>query len=44
MQRDILFAQQVKAECEKMGIPCMVNDGTKTIEELYQWVKTAFGL
>lgn len=44
MQRDILFAQQVKAECEKMGIPCMVNDGTKTVEELYQWVKTAFGL
>ena len=33
-----------RAECEKMGIPCMVNDGTKTVEELYQWVKTAFGL
>ena len=44
MKRDILFAEQVRAECEKLGIPCIVNDGTKTIDELYRCVKTAFGI
>lgn len=43
MKRDILFAEQVKSECFKLGVPCLVNDGAKTIEEMYSSVKSAFG-
>ena len=39
MQRDILFAERVKAECAISGIPCVVNDGTRPVDELYQTVK-----
>ena len=44
MQRDILFAEQVRAECEKLDIPCIINDGTVSVEQLYQAVKSALGL
>jgi len=39
MQRDVLFAQQVRAECEKAGIPYLVNDGRRTEDETYELVK-----
>ena len=29
MERDILFAKQIKAECEENAVPCIVNDGLK---------------
>ena len=43
MQRDILFAKQVKKECAENAIPCIVNDGTRSVDEMYLWVQeTAF--
>ncbi len=39
MQRDVLFAERVKAECEKLEIPCIVNDGSRSVDEIYQTVK-----
>ncbi len=44
MERDILFAEQVKEECEKSGVPCIVNDGSRTVEEIYAVVKKLFDL
>ena len=41
MQRDILFAQQIQAECVASGIPCKVNDGSESVEQLLQWTKKA---
>ena len=41
MQRDILFAQQVKEECRANGITCFENDGSITVEELYDLVISA---
>ena len=37
MQRDILFAQQIQAECVTSGIPYKVNDGSESVEQLCQW-------
>ncbi len=39
MQRDILFAQQIQAECVTSGIPYKVNDGSESVEQLCQWAK-----
>ena len=39
MQRDILFAQQIHAECVTSGIPYKVNDGSESVEQLCQWAK-----
>lgn len=44
MQRDIMFAQQVKTMCEIDGIPCILNDGTKSEDEVYGTVKRALGI
>ena len=44
MQRDILFAEKVKAECENKKIPCLVNDGTRTEEEMFAAVEKLFAL
>lgn len=44
MERDILFAKQVKAECEENGVSCIVNDGARTKEELFKTVKKLFSL
>lgn len=44
MQRDVLFAGQVKAECEAMGVPCIVVDGTQPVDEVYESVKQKLGL
>ena len=44
MQRDILFARQVKKECDDKNIFCLVNDGSKTIQEIFDIVKAYFGL
>ena len=37
MQRDILFAQQIQAECIASGIPCKVNDGSESVGQIYEW-------
>lgn len=42
MERDILFAKQVKAECEANGVPCLVNDGSKSQDEIFAMVKELF--
>ena len=44
MQRDIFFAEQVKRNCDKNGIFCMINDGSRAPKELYEIVKCNFGL
>lgn len=44
MKRDILFAQQVKAECEEDSIPYIINDGSRTKNELFRIVKEQFNL
>lgn len=44
MERDILFAKQVKAECAENAVPCIVNDGLKTQDELFRIVKELFNL
>ena len=44
MKRDILFAEQVKVESEKNAVPCIVNDGLKTQDEMFSIVKELFEL
>lgn len=44
MKRDMLFAEQVRAECEKLGFPCIVNDGTRSRDEIFRIVKEMFKL
>ena len=44
MERDILFAEQVKAECEENAVPCIVNDGTRTQDEMFSIIKELFNL
>lgn len=44
MERDILFAQQVKVECEKNIVPCIVNDGFRSRDEIFSIVKELFHL
>ena len=44
IQRDKLFAEKVKAECENRKIPCLVNDGTRTEDELFATVEKLFAL
>ena len=44
MQRDILFARQVKSDCVRLGIPYLMNDGAQSIDRFYQSVKDALGL
>ena len=44
MQRDVLFAERVKAECEKSRIPCIVNDGSRSVDELCQIVKKSLDI
>ena len=44
MQRDVLFAERVKAECEKSRIPCSVNDGSRSVDELCQIVKKSLDI
>ena len=44
MQRDILFAERVRKECEETDVPCIVNDGSRTVDELYGIVKELFHL
>ena len=44
MERDILFAKQIKAECEENAVPCIVNDGLKRQDEMFRMVKELFHL
>lgn len=44
MQRDIMFAKQVKAMCEANDIPCILNDGMKSVDEEYETVKSVLGI
>lgn len=44
MERDILFAERVKEECEKNSVPCIVNDGLTGPDEMFELVKALFDL
>lgn len=44
MERDILFAKQVKEECEENAVPCIVNDGSRSQDEMFGIVKNLFRL
>ena len=44
MQRDILFAGQIERECAALGIPCIISDGSLSLDRLYQRVKRLLGL
>lgn len=44
MDRDILFAREVRKQCEKMGYNSFINDGGITINELVKRVSLQFGL
>ncbi len=39
MKRDILFAQRVEAACGEYGVPCIVNDGSISRDEMFEFVK-----
>ena len=42
--RDILFVEYVRSECEKNDIPCIINDGLISKDEMFEKVKKLFGL
>lgn len=42
MERDILFAKKVEVECKENGVPCIVNDGSRTQDEMFRIVKGLF--
>lgn len=42
MKRDILFAKQIIEECKDSNVPCIVNDGKRTEEELFYTVDKFF--
>jgi len=44
MKRDMLFAQEVKKQCEIDGITCLTNDGKTSINDIYIQVKDLLGL
>lgn len=44
MERDILFARQVQADCEAYGIPCIVNDGTTGLDAMFRTVTSLLHL
>ena len=44
MQRDILFAVQIERECAALGIPCVINDGSLSVDRMYRRVKQLLGL
>ena len=44
MERDTKYAQKVKNHAEELGMNILVIDGTKTINENYNYVKKCFGL
>lgn len=44
MNRDILFAKQVKAECDDDGFVCIINDGKKSEDEMYCIIKKYLNL
>jgi len=44
MQRNILFAKQVKIECRQRDITCIINDGARTVDTVYDIVKKSLGV
>ena len=38
------FAEYVRSECEKNDIPCIINDGLISKDEMFEKVKKLFGL
>lgn len=44
MQRDILFAERVKQECAAYKITCIVNDGCRNYDEIFDIVRKHFHL
>lgn len=44
MQRDIMFARQINEMCKANGIPCIINDGVKSVDEVYEIVKKVMNI
>ncbi len=44
MNRDILFADEVREQCNQMGYQAFVNDGLISIGEVVKKVATQFGM
>ncbi len=44
MNRDILFAEEVREQCNQMGYKAFVNDGSISIDELVKKVALQFGM
>lgn len=44
MERDVLFANEVQQACTAADIPCIVNDGRLSVDEMYEQVKAALGV
>ena len=42
MNRDILFAEEVYKQCDENNYKIIINDGSKTIEELLKIVEQNF--
>jgi len=44
MQRDVLFAKQVQEDCRRSGVPCIVNGGDISEDEMFRQVTELLGL
>lgn len=44
MQRDIMFADQIKRTCKARNIPCIINDGEKSEDEMLDTVKKSLDI
>ncbi len=44
MERDALFAEAVRKQCETAGYVSLVTDGSRTVEEVVELVRRQFGL
>lgn len=44
MDRDVLFAENVRKQCEDYGYESIINDGSKTVDEMLHMIRVHFGL
>jgi hypothetical protein len=44
MNRDILFAYEVREQCKRLGNTAVVNDGSISVDELVKKVVLHFGM
>ncbi len=44
MNRDILFAEDVRRQCGEEGYVSITNDGSRKVEEMVELVTKHFGL